>query len=1584
MRRLLWLVFGLLFMQRGALDMAQGAQLGSLEVVDASPSRVTQLAPRQPVTFHFNRRVDCEDANAAFGLTPQIKGELSCDEYSLTFAPKQDYQPETTYTFELNPPLRATDGAPLVDSARMTWRSASPLAVSETFPNADAILAPVDSDIIVVFDRPVAPLQLSADASDLPMPLSLSPAVDGSGEWVNSAVYVFSPAAPLQGSARYTATVAGAQAVDGSALESPFSWTFQTAPPRIVSVNPPVGADDLILNPRVQVRFDQRLSQEVAERAFRFEAQPNSDHPDIAGSFEWADDGMGFAYLPERLKLDTAYQAAFDRDMLPGLRLASNLTAPRWRYRTVPAPKIIETSPQDGERDAHSWGVSLFFASPMDIESLAGKVSIEPSSAQPPDTHYGDWNNRWQVAFDAEPNTAYRITIAPGMTDIYGNAITEPLVIRYRTAARPPEIGFAGHGDISFHSAYQPARLALHQRGVEHVDLALHRIDLDAFVARMTNPEVWSPAQEFQPPTDSLMESWRFAGSADGKRQDHIAMLADEGLAPGIYFAEITAPGLDTQWSNTRQFLNVSTVALSMKQSADSLLVWAVDVGTGLPLTGETVRVFGEGSALVGTGNTDADGLARIALSDSLPDFARLAVVLDSGEHFGFGMTSWTDGMMPWDFGIEPGFYQGKRPVYVYTDRPVYRGGQTVYFRGLARVKDDVRYTPPDMDSLSVSIRDSQYDIIGEMELPLGETGSFHGEFDLPADAMPGAWTLLAKLPTDGEHQEDGYIDFQVAEYRLPEFQVSLTTEAPQIVQGDTADFAIEGKYYFGGAVSDSPASYSVVSRGYDFAYSGDGDYDFGEREPLQFGWSPFDYDEGLVDEGELRTDAAGMARFELAGDLGDARGSRRYMIDASISDESGQAIYTQGSLVLHQGLLYIGARADDAVGRAGDSSRINLIAVDWDSQPIADQPIDVELVERRWTSEQTQDPITGRVETTWRMEEVPVEYGKRVTDADGKASFDFLPESAGRYKILSKTTDSAGNEVTTTTYPWISGEGYIPWWAGSNQDDRQIDLVPGKRAYQVGDKAKILITSAYAAETQALITIERGNILNEEIATVRGSSHLYEFDVLPEHAPNIYVSALLMRAADAQSPASWRMGVVELEVDHERYALDIDIRPDRRWASPQDTVRYDLHVRDYRGGPVAAEVGLALTDLAALSLAGRKSPRLLDHFYGAQPLSVQSSTSLLRNSPEMRAVMESAAMADQCCFGGGGGFGDPGVIDLRQEFIDTPYWNPLLLTNADGEANFETRLPDNLTTWRLDARAWADAKGRLLVGENTADMLSTLPLVLRPVTPRFFVVGDSVKLAAVVNNNTDSPVNVAVSLEQLAGLELAEGESQTQSIAIPAQGRGRVWWQVTVKDVDSVAPVFVVRSDDGAFSDASISPASEDESGALPVYQYAAPETVGTAGMLREAGTRVEALRLPDDLDLRKGGLDIRIQKSLAGALLDSLDALEHEVWRTWDCAASVVSRLLPNLAAYRALTQLDIADDGRIGKLDSAITASLVALRERQNNDGGWSWCDGNESDTLTTALRPLRIVAGAASRLPRRERVHRQSAAICPAAS
>ena len=97
----------------------------------------------------------------------------------------------------------------------------------------------------------------------------------------------------------------------------------------------------------------------------------------------------------------------------------------------------------------------------------------------------------------------------------------------------------------------------------------------------------------------------------------------------------------------------------------------------------------------------------------------------------------------------------------------------------------------------------------------------------------------------------------------------------------------------------------------------------------------------------------------------------------------------------------------------------------------------------------------------------------------------------------------------------------------------------------------------------------------------------------------------------------------------------------------------------------------------------------------------------------------------------------------MRQDFPDTAFWQANLTTDANGQAIVEIPLPDSLTTWRLSSKAVTQEK--TLVGQNSVDIITTLPLLVRPVTPRFFTAGDVVELGAIVNNNTGEELETAV-----------------------------------------------------------------------------------------------------------------------------------------------------------------------------------------------------------------------------------------------
>ena len=187
--------------------VAQSSRVALLQVFDVQPAPSSPLALNQAITILFNRRVDCLAAEAAFSWSPAIDGELSCDQFSLTFTPAvEGYQRVTSYTFELNPPLQALDGAKLFDPFVVRYLSAGYLQVSEVLPGPEAGPVATDSAITIVFDRPIVPLTLRTEMDALPQPLQLSPSVAGEGEWINSAIYIFTPSAPLQGDSKYTAT----------------------------------------------------------------------------------------------------------------------------------------------------------------------------------------------------------------------------------------------------------------------------------------------------------------------------------------------------------------------------------------------------------------------------------------------------------------------------------------------------------------------------------------------------------------------------------------------------------------------------------------------------------------------------------------------------------------------------------------------------------------------------------------------------------------------------------------------------------------------------------------------------------------------------------------------------------------------------------------------------------------------------------------------------------------------------------------------------------------------------------------------------------------------------------------------------------------------------------------------------------------------------------------------------------------------------------------------------------------------------------------------------------------------------------
>jgi uncharacterized protein YfaS (alpha-2-macroglobulin family) len=460
------------------------------------------------------------------------------------------------------------------------------------------------------------------------------------------------------------------------------------------------------------------------------------------------------------------------------------------------------------------------------------------------------------------------------------------------------------------------------------------------------------------------------------------------------------------------------------------------------------------------------------------------------------------------------------------------------------------------------------------------------------------------------------------------------------------------------------------------------------------------------------------------------------------------------------------------------------------------------------------------------------------------------------------------------------------------------------------------------------LVTIERGVVLRHQRVEVEAGGLNLSLPLGEEDAPNVYLSVTLL-GQDRSGRPDFRQGYVNLPVEPDEFVLNVELINQPERTGPGGEVTFDVLVTDANGAPVQSEFSLAVVDLAALALAEPNATDILSAFYGEQALGVQTGLALAAYAQRQTEIPEGL---------GGGGGGEMVEPVVREEFPDTAYWYAEIVTDEEGRAHVSLVLPDSLTTWQAQARGVTlDTQ----VGEAEVQLVTSKDLIIRPVVPRFFVMGDRVQLAAIAQNNTPNELQIEVSV-QATGLVLEDPSSAVQLVTLPAGGRERVWWWGSVQDVDSVDLVFIARS--GELSDMARPPLGE-----LPVLRYTVPHTFATSGLLEEGGERLELVSLPRSYDPDSGDLYLEMSSSLAGSTFSALEALEHY---PYECTEQTVTRFLPNLESYYALQQFGIESQTLKSRMEGTLGEGLERLRQQQNADGGWGWWKGVDSDPYITA--------------------------------
>jgi len=1545
-------------------------------ILHTTPEKGGELDLTQPIELAFDQPMDKPSVEVAFALEPSVEGTLSwVSDRVVRFEPAQAFERGRQYIMRVSELAKSAKGVALARPFEVRFKAIGFLEVAVTQPEDGASEIPSDTIVTVLFNRPVVPLSALEEQASLPQPLAFVPPVRGKGEWLNTSIYRFTPEGEgFAPSTVYTARIAaGLIDVSGAIMAKDYEWRFTTVMPAVVASDPAADTIYVDVTPKIELAFNQPMDRKSTEGKFTLTRL--GDRTPIPGEFSWRKGGIvppppeGDEYAPwrweegagpqevgvevmsftpsEPLEFDTDYKVTLG----PGASSAARKdigTAAEYTFifTTILYPKVVSTSPADGDTGVDPWmGLQITFSSPMNPESLkvGETLLIKPTfTITQVHTYWSNSDTQVDISFPSEPSSEYEVTLGEALEGRYGHKLGQSTVIRWNTRAHDPLIMLQAPDRIGVYSAYGTRELYFTVRNIGQVDFSLYHLPAEDFY-RLNGDYWWEYWEDYTPDKANLIRRWSME-TAPPLNENRIYRTSltgeNEPLLPGLYYVRASASS-DAVYEETerlveplgRLMLVVSRTNLTLKHSNREALIWATSMETGQPLAGLPVRVTDGKGEILFIGETNARGVfegdfpERVDMYESL--FAFAGDPDAPTDNFAVTSNWWYSGIERWQYGLSVEDYFQPYTSFFFTDRAIYRPGQEVHFKGVIRLDDDARYTlPGTTDEVSVAIYDPEGKEVYNTTLGLNEFGTVYDTFSLDEEAALGSYYIHATY----QGAEIPGVDFLVAEYRKPEFEVGVETDKPEYVQGERIKVTAWATYFFGGAATDAEVHWSLLTQDYAFDYAGQGwydftDYDFSRARPERYFYG---YGE-LIAEGDGKTDGDGRFTFTVPAEIAERTASQIFTVEVSVTDINNQQVSNRTEVIVHKGSFYIGLRPEKYVNQAGKSAEVEIITVDWESDPHPNQGLTVVFNEHNWYSVQVQAE-DGSFYWETEVEDTPVFTTTVTTDDEGKATADFLPEKGGVYKVVAYGLDRRGNEVRSSTYMWVSSEEYVGW---RQENHDRIALVTDQREYNVGDIATILIPHPYTGTVEALITQERGHIYSYEVKTLLSNSEQVKIPITEEMIPDIFVSVVVVKGADPETgePASLKVGYAQLSIATAEKELQITLTPDKEGTyEPGETVTYNIRTTEFDGKPVQAELALNLVDLAVLTLAEQRGS-LLDQFWRERGLGVNTAANLTLSVDRINRLIETGEK------GGDGGRGEEfGVV--RRRFPDTAYWNPALVTDENGKAQVTVELPDSLTTWRLGARAITKDT---VVGESKVDIVTTKDLLVRPVAPRFFVVGDEATLSVVVHNNTDQVLSAEVSFEAEG---LAIEDIARRKVNIPARDKVKLDYAVTVGD----EPVATLRF--GALAGA-LADAIEI---ALPIYRYSTPETVSTAGVLEEDGMRQEGVALPTRFDPTQGELTLQLDPSLAAGMREGLTFLEHF---PYECTEQTVSSFLPNVLAYRAYQDLGLDRPDLREKLPDLVSIGVQRLYAQQHYDGGWGWWVADESDPNLTAYALLGLI-------------------------
>jgi uncharacterized protein YfaS (alpha-2-macroglobulin family) len=1457
----------------------------------------------------------------------------------------------------------------------------------DALPGADGELAvvtarpqgPVRGEVrpAVTFSKPVKTLGdiEGQRASDRQKPFArIEPSLPGEWRWLGSASAEFVPQGQVPYATSFTVIILeGLRAVDGSTLAEAHTFTFSTPAPELQDVSPVRGYAWLKPDTTFKLLFNQPVKDLAQHARLEVEGEPSPQKLRLVKTTSVADERRAAQGERQYERLDdetrgfrnqqTRYELAPEKPLPLGravtLHVGDGLRgeqgpltlerALQLSWRTY-GPMTVQRAAFCGDHHCPSGPLLIYTSNEPTLASLRERLEVSPpveidweaSSVWAPSASYSDGRSgpRASLSGAFKPGTSYSVTLEPGTRDVHGEAVAQPFTARLQTHDLRPAL-YTGGENALVEAARGPS-LPVELVNLESLDVAIWNFSA-AEAAQFLAQGAHQARANLRSP--DFMETVKPAVGRNEVGVHSVSLAPVFGRArTGLALVRLTSDALAQGAQQGHLVLvQVTDLAAHLKLGPSRSAIWVTELSTGKGAAGAQVSILDSRGAVRWTGLAGDDGLLDAPGAEELnlgqadewsTPFA--LVTASRGADTGISSSEWHQGVAAWDFNLPQG-WEGKVPQpsgFVFTERGIYRPGDTVHVKGLARYRSVGALKAPSAGSqLAVTVRDSRGEDQSVARVQVTKFGTFSLDAVIPKEAPTGWYQVEArgKAP-GGELFFNG--SFRVEEYRAPQFKVDVLPKQSQLVAGEALEATVLARYLFGGAMSEVPVRWSVHRTSHAFSPEGMDDFIFrhdtwwwDDNEPGDHG--------GFVGSGEALADAKGGFTVRLAAVEAPGERAYQYTVEAEVTDVNRQTVANRATVTVHPSALYVGVRPPLGFRKAAEPVSVDGVVTDVSGKRVGGRPFEVEIVRRTWKSIRQKD-AGGGLTTVSEPSEERVHLCTLRSDGKAPVPCTFTPPESGFFIVRASVADDHKRRHAASTGLYVTGEGFVAW---QRNDTERIDLVPDKTRYEVGDVARVLVKSPYP-KARALVTVEREGVLERRIVEFEGSAGTVDVPITEAMVPNVFLGVLVVRPRLAQGgletgedpgrPAV-RLGLVKLPVERSAKRLSVEVKTDREAYRPGEEVTVRLAVKDARGAGASAEVTVYAVDEAVLRLTDYQTPDPIASIFPERPLSVRTGEPLLH-------LVRKRSYGEKGEEEGGGGAEENDGSGFRSNFKTTAFYKPDVLTAANGTATVRFKLPDNLTGFRVMAVAVA-ADDRFGSGERALRV--SKPLLALPALPRFARVGDQFEAGVVVHAHGSGGGEVTVT----AQVENATLNGPAERRVDVEEGRPREVRFSFTADRAGIA-TFRFKVARGADTDGV-----EQK---IPVELPVGFETVATYGDTRDQ--RVEGLVPPEGARPELGGLEVTLASTALGNFGEGFRQL---VEYPYGCLEQQTSRLVPFVALRELGPKLGIpwtfvADDP-----DLVIRQSLASILKLQGDDGAFRyWPDNACPHSFSSAYATLAL--------------------------